>query len=172
MNKSMLFVSRYCPHSKQFLDIFETHEISKTFEIYFIEDNIDNLPSFVKSVPTLHIPILEKPLVGSDSFAWLKKITKDISIDVKETPIQKVENIVEENKGIKDFDNTMSGGYSDDFSFIHNENPQKHSFEFLDVQEKLKPQISNIKNNTDDDLSKRLEQLQQERSNNSDITTI
>lgn len=173
MNKSILYVSKYSEPSMKFLNEFQKVPMSKSFEIYYVENILDNLHEDVDCVPYLHIPVLDQPLKGSSAFKWLKQISKGISINNEKmnyTPqIEKkqIQNQSENNNDIKDFDSTMSSGFSDDFSFISGDSPQKHSFEFLQNTESDTMNISNNtsqKNSKEDLLTKRMQELQKERS--------
>ena len=68
----------------------------------------------------------------------------------------------QKNNSIEDFDSTMDSGFSDDFSFISDDTPQKHSFEFLQNAEKSNNGLQ--KNIKEDLLTKRMQELQKERS--------
>jgi len=167
MNKSILYVSKYSEPSMKFLHKFQKAPISKTFEVIYVEDYINNLSDVVTGVPCVHIPILDKPFIGSDAFKWLSQLSKGVSINndkMNTTP--QIDNQPQEQGGIKDFDSTMGNGFSDDFSFIDDNNPQKHSFEFINddntIQVNTQPkQQTNIK---EDILTKRMEEMQKERN--------
>lgn len=164
MNKSILYVSKYCPHSMKFLSKFKEVPISNSFEIVFVESVLDNLDSDVDCVPYVYIPVLNEPLKGSDAFKWLNQITKGISINNEQ--MNKTEtkiNSEQKKNGINDFDSTMSSGFSDDFSFISTDNPQKHSFEFLN-DDLMKGESTRLDDSIPkDDLTKRMEQMRRER---------
>lgn len=168
MNKSILYVSKYSEPSMTFLNNFQKTPISKTFEVVFVEDVIETLHPSIKGVPCLHIPILDEPLIGSSAFKWLQQLSKGISINNEKmnyTPQIEQTQKPSQGNGINDFDGTMSNGFSDDFSFIDNKNPQKHSFEFINNESSI--QVNDTKKSTnmkEDILTKRMEEMQRERN--------
>jgi hypothetical protein len=166
MNKSILYVSKYSEPSMKFLNKFQQVPISKTFDVVYVEDNIHNLDEMVTGVPCIHIPILDKPFIGGEAFKWLSQLSKGVSINNEKMNYTPQVEKQEQQGDIKDFDSTMGNGFSDDFSFIDDNNPQKHSFEFINDNNSIQvdnniPKKTNIK---EDILAKRMEEMEKERS--------
>ena len=67
-----LFYSERCPHSKKFIEeISKLPMVAKKISMVEIEKNVDRLPPFLQSVPTLQYD--KEIIVGDDLMVWLKK---------------------------------------------------------------------------------------------------
>ena len=117
MSSPILFYSNKCKHSKKVIDIITQNNI--TINKICIDDNNAKLPSFLKVVPTIVDKSLSKPLEGNNVFEWLNQFNKTQT--KSEVP----------NESIQPFFSNEMSGYSDNYSYIGNENPMEHSFQFL-----------------------------------------
>ena len=127
-NKNILFFSNYCQHCKEVLEKINNYNLKEQINLNCVDNNRKNLPAFLKSVPTMVIPLENKLVVGDDVFSWInneisKKTTKN------ESPLNN-------NEEISPWTNEMNSSFSDSFSFLDSDNttegkPLAHSFSFL-----------------------------------------
>ena len=117
MSSSIIFYSNKCKHSKKAINIIAENNI--TINKICIDDNNAKLPTFLKVVPTIVDKNIPKPLEGNSVFEWLNQFNKT----------QKSSQVP--NETIQPFFSNEMSGYSDNYSYIGNENPMEHSFQFL-----------------------------------------
>jgi hypothetical protein len=107
-------------------------------------DNNPNIPKEITAVPCIIVPKIPKPLSGTEAFRWLRGMNQ-IFLQEKEKAASnqpapeapKIDgqtgdptNLNYAMGNVSAYSGTM-GGFSDNFSFIGNENPMEHSFVFL-----------------------------------------
>ena len=68
---SILYYSRHCENCRDFIYKLKNEGMDILFDEFFCTDNRRQLPPFLHSVPTIIVPDSDKPLVGDDAFAWL-----------------------------------------------------------------------------------------------------
>ena len=73
MNKYILFFSEKCKFSQQFLNLIEPTPFNDLFVKISIHDPTITLPTKLKTVPTIIVPNINKPLEGDDVFAWIQQ---------------------------------------------------------------------------------------------------
>jgi hypothetical protein len=117
--KHILYYSNYCINCKEFMNILCKNPIYSDF----VKINVSNtrFPSFVKSVPTIIVPKISRPLVGEEVFKWLE--------DMSVTKIQnEKERIVPYSPG------EMGCGFGDNYSYFdlkEEEQPMEHNFVYI-----------------------------------------
>ena len=120
MSTFILFYSNKCKHSQKAIQIINKYNID--IQKICIDDNKVKLPSFLKVVPTIIDKNNPQPLEGNNVFGWLEQHSKEVVKEVKKT---------ESTDGIEPFFSNEMSGYSDHYSYIGNENPMEHSFQFI-----------------------------------------
>ena len=120
MSTFILFYSNKCKHSQKAIQIINKYNID--IQKICIDDNKVKLPSFLKVVPTIIDKNNPQPLEGNNVFGWLEHHSKEVVKEVKKT---------ESTDGIEPFFSNEMSGYSDHYSYIGNENPMEHSFQFI-----------------------------------------
>jgi len=101
--KYILYYSNYCINCKEFMNILCKNPIYSEF----VKINVSNtsFPSFVKSVPTIVVPKIGRPLIGEEVFKWLE--------DLSATKIQsEKESIIPYSPG------EMGCGFGDNYSYF------------------------------------------------------
>ena len=101
--KYTLYYSNYCINCKEFMNILCKNPIYPEF----VKINVSNsrYPSFVKSVPTIVVPKIARPLVGEEVFKWLETLSS--------TGIQN------EKDGIVPYSpSEMGSGFGDNYSYF------------------------------------------------------
>lgn len=161
MTNSILFYSNKCKHSKKALQIINDNNIN--IKLVSIDDKNVKLPSFLKVVPTIIQQGLEQPLEGDFVFKWLDRFKSESSKQL-EIPKQ-----AKDNSSIQPFFSNEMSGYSDGYSYLNNETPMNHSFEFLNGSNIPANKIgtsnctSDKTSNKEDEFNKQYEQLMEQR---------
>ena len=198
--RNILYYSKKCKHSIDILNTLSRNaNILNKFDLIDISNT--KPPDYIKAVPSLLIP---KPngeadmLVGKSVFNWLNNILRSMNnqqqnnqqmnnqqmnnqqmnnqqMNNQQMNNQQMNNQQMNNHGnISDFDPCTMNGFSDNFSFIGNENngqPIDHNFSFLNSNNnKLinEQQFSNSNNSNSgskvkSDMEKAYERLMQSR---------
>ncbi len=116
----ILYYSNYCINCKEFITILCKTPIYSKFTKINVSGNV-SYPSFVKSVPTIVVPNVQRPLVGEEVFKWLEE--------------QSVERVKNHNQGIIPYSpGEMGSGLSDSYSYLDatdTEQPMEHTFSFI-----------------------------------------
>lgn len=143
MEQYILFYSNNCLHCKEFANYLYKSPLYENFKKVCVDNN-PSIPSKISSVPTIIVPRMPKPLIGKEAFHWLRGMNMQV---IKEKESQNQNNNTGQEKkadgqvsdptnlsysmgDVSAYSNTM-GGYSDNFSFLGDNNPQEHSFSFL-----------------------------------------
>lgn len=71
-----LFYSERCPHSKQIIETLKGLNKSGLYKFILVESLPRNqIPSFLKKVPTLYVPDTKDVLIGQDIYGFIAKPT-------------------------------------------------------------------------------------------------
>lgn len=71
-----LFYSERCPHSKQIIETLKALNKSGLYKFVLVESLARNqVPEFLKKVPTLYVPDSKEVIVGKDIFGYISKPT-------------------------------------------------------------------------------------------------
>lgn len=171
MPESIIFYSMKCKYSMKALDIIKKNNININLECI---DNNKNLPTFLKVVPTIINKNCDKPLEGNFVFTWLNNFVDKSSTNLNSNNNSNTNtNSMESKDSIQPFFSNEMSGYSDGYSYISNENPMNHSFQFLNnnnvgVEQNNtnnidRPMSSN--NEMNDDFNKKLQHYKEQRDN-------
>lgn len=116
----ILYYSNYCINCKEFMTILCKTPVYSNFTKVNVSSNM-SYPSFVKSVPTIIVPKIQRPLVGEEVFKWLED--------------QSVERVKNEKQGIIPYSpGEMGSGLADSYSYLDakdTEQPMEHTFSFI-----------------------------------------
>jgi hypothetical protein len=76
MSQPYLFYSERCPHSKQIIETLKALNKSGLYKFVLVESLSRNqIPAFLKKVPTLYNPESKEVIVGKDIFGYIAKPT-------------------------------------------------------------------------------------------------
>jgi hypothetical protein len=76
MSQPYLFYSERCPHSKQIIETLKALNKSGLYKFVLVESLPRNqVPPFLKKVPTLYVPDSKEVIVGKDIFGYISKPT-------------------------------------------------------------------------------------------------
>jgi hypothetical protein len=71
-----LFYSERCPHSKQIIETLKGLNKAGLYKFVLVESLArDQIPAFLKKVPTLYVPTTKEVLIGKDIFGFIAKPT-------------------------------------------------------------------------------------------------
>ncbi len=165
--ENTIFYSKYCRHCLDFIRKLKSENLLDLFTRRICIDGENNLPQFLKEVPTIIVDDYDEPLSGDNAFKW---------IEFKNT--KKDEKIIEES-GIKSFDN-QGGLFDDNFGVLddgdnstaylglgESSNLKKDGNSSVMYQESLlPPDMKSAANNTggSGDIGKRLERMENMRA--------
>ena len=136
----VIFYSEQCKYSKELIELIHTTAFRNTF----VKINVDynrNLPKSIKTVPTIIVPTHKEPLSGNSAFMWVSTMSRTQGESGRQQQQQQQQGQGQSqgqqtNNGDDDispfFASEMSSKFSDNFSFIENNNPLMHQFSFLD----------------------------------------
>ena len=119
-NQYILYYSNYCINCKEFINILCKNSIYSNFKKINVSVN-RNYPSIIKSVPTIIVPNIERPLIGEEVFQWLEHFSS------KRTKTMQ-EEIIPYSPG------EMGSGLTDSYSYLDSkdtEQPMEHTFSFI-----------------------------------------
>lgn len=160
-NKPILFYSPNCSHS---IDLWKklkkSNMLEKILKVNVTKTN--SIPNNVTRTPTLLVDG-RKPLVGQAIEFYLRSPQAQVSTQPNQSSQV---NRMEDNSSIRDYmPGEMGSAWSDNYSFIDNNNPIDHSFQWLNKNSTIecsKPMAANKKANI---IDSRLETLKREREN-------
>lgn len=163
MSKSVLFYSNKCKHSRKALELIQKNKIN--INLVSIDNPNINLPNFLKVVPTIIEEGQNSPLEGNFVFKWLDRYIKQNQ--TKENIVKKTPDMPN-NDSIQPFFSNEMSGYSDAYSYLNNETPMNHSYEFLNGGQTqnvkdFSNSVNNNSNDKDDEFNKQYEQLMEQR---------
>lgn len=76
MSQPYLFYSERCPHSKQIIETLKALNKAGLYKFVLVESLARNqIPAFLKKVPTLYVPDSKEVIVGKDIFGYIAKPT-------------------------------------------------------------------------------------------------
>jgi len=76
MSQPYLFYSERCPHSKQIIETLKGLNKAGLYKFVLVEQLARNqIPAFLKKVPTLYVPDTKEVVVGQDIFGYISKPT-------------------------------------------------------------------------------------------------
>jgi glutaredoxin-related protein len=80
MSQPYLFYSERCPHSKQIIETLKGLNKTGLYKFVLVESLARNqIPEFLKKVPTLYIPDTKDVLIGQQIFGYISKPTSSRS---------------------------------------------------------------------------------------------
>jgi hypothetical protein len=178
MSQPYLFYSERCPHSKQIIETLKGLNKSGLYKFVLVESLARNqIPAFLKKVPTLYVPDSKEVLVGKDIFGYISKPTNSR----KELPTKGADGVPTGAAPVGDVSawgfegaGRLSESYSmwDTPTSFASDGNSLYTFigggvKTAELAREPTSSENTIKSKTgsNDDISKRLEALQSERKN-------
>lgn len=116
----ILYYSNFCINCKEFITLLCKTPVYSSFTNINVSSNV-GFPSFVKSVPTIIVPKIQRPLVGEEVFKWLED--------------QSTERIKNGQGEISPYSpEEMESGLGDSYSYLDSKDtdqPMEHTFSFI-----------------------------------------
>ena len=171
-NVNKLFYSQHCPTCRRLLMILKNQNLLCYFQLQCIDHIIDKLPPDMV-VPMMVLISHNRPLVGEETFEWVKSIKFMRSqqvMDINKKIIQ--QNNTNPNRGPIGYDREIMTGISDTFAFTKTDDPLPHSYFGINEEQKhaifTAPDVNeSISNREQSKLIKDLETRRREQ----DLTT-
>ena len=141
MSKPVLFYSPSCSHC---INLWKNlKELNILDKIIKINSNKTKVPNYIKSVPTLIVEGRD-PIKGESILMYFKSAEPPkVSLNNSSNNSLNVSN-----EGVEDYmAGEMGGSWSDNYSFIENTNPIKHSYSFIDSVDRPITTTNSIDNN-------------------------
>ena len=164
--RPILFYSPSCNHCINLWNELKQKNILDSITKINV-NNTNNIPNNIKSVPSLLVQN-RPPIEGNGISLYFNNNTASRPSD--NTPSDNSDNnsTLKTKEGIEDYmPSEMSARWSDQYSYIDNNNPIEHSYTFLDNSNNtvVEPtnQLNN-KNNKQDEMESRLENLKKMRT--------
>jgi hypothetical protein len=147
METYILFYSNYCANCKEFIQSLYKSPFFEKFKKVCVDNNT-NIPNEITSIPSIIVPRMAKVLTGTEAFHWLrgmnqiylqeqeKQVNQDASSKAKTGAVPPEGNTGDPTNlnyamgAVTAYSGTMDG-FSDSFSFLGNDSPMEHQFEFL-----------------------------------------
>ena len=176
MSQPYLFYSERCPHSKQIIETLKGLNKSGLYKFVLVESLArEQIPTFLKKVPTLFVPDSKEVVVGKDIFGYISKPTNSR----KELPTKGADGVPTGAAPVGDISAwgfEGSGRLSESFSMWDSPNAFASDgnslYTFIGDMSRT-PELARdpvksentVKSKTggNDDVSKRLEELQNQR---------
>ena len=124
----VLFYSNRCNHCKNFITQLNKTSIKSEFDFFSIDNNYQNIPPQIKSVPTILFKENNNLMVGKSVFNWLNEQSKP-----------KTQNQQSQDGPLAWHGAEMGCSYSDNYSFLDSDTSAEgtggasiaHNFAFL-----------------------------------------
>ena len=184
-SRIILYYSKQCKHSRNILNtLSQNSQILNKFDL--VDIAVHKPPNYIKAVPSVLIPKANNEadmLVGKAVFEWIKNVLSSQSQQNQQPHPSQMQNQGQSQEqhrqqpmqqgGISDFDPCTMNGFSDNFSFLGNDNksaPMDHNFAFLSGNNDKLINPNQFQNSDSKDVDKaksemeqRLQQLQSAR---------
>ncbi len=113
---NIVFYSKKCVTCYKLIQELHEHNFMKYFKLLCVDGKCDALPPQIKSVPTMIISNINKPLGPEESFQWIKTMKS-----LRDKMSQK-------NTNIEGFMDLEFNKFSDSFALLNSDDPLSQSF--------------------------------------------
>ena len=126
---NILFYSRKCPTCAHLRNILANENLLCFFREICVDDNINNLPKDLHTVPTLIVKNMPKQLEVEECFKWVQTVKFMKHQNEQNFLKNNTKRMAEYNRNgpIGWVDQEM-GGFSDMFAYTNIDKPQAHSY--------------------------------------------
>lgn len=116
-NQPILFVSSRCSHSKQILDTLKAMNKESLCRMFLIDGKTrQQLPDFLKSVPTLYVPETKDVYIGKDIYSYIAKPVAARREIPTTTPAQQAAQAPAASKDYQPWSFAGAGGLTEGYS--------------------------------------------------------
>lgn len=137
---NILFYSLKCEACINLLTLMRNENLLCYFKLISVDNQYEKMLSMgIKSVPTMIVSTINKPLVCQETFKWveqIKYIKQNQVMDINKKIIQQnmMNNVTK--KGPIGYDDEIMGGLSDKFAFTKVDEPLPHAYFGLGDEDK------------------------------------
>jgi glutaredoxin-related protein len=167
MSQPYLFYSERCPHSKQIIETLKALNKAGLYKFVLVESlPRDQIPSFLKKVPTLYNPESKEVVVGKDIFGYISKPTNSRKeLPSKESAVQPTGSIGDISAWGFEGSSRLSESYSSWDNPTSYANDGNSFYTFLGGPSVSQPSEVKEQAKIPADVSARLEAMENERKN-------
>jgi hypothetical protein len=113
------------------MQIMKNENILQQFNLYCVDDHLNNLPPHITTVPTLIVGELKQQFIAADAFKWVDSIrfmNQRHLIEMNKKHI--MTNMIKQQQmmGPHGYTQLEMNGFSDNFAFKDVDHAQAHSF--------------------------------------------
>lgn len=171
MSNPILFYSKKCPHCQEILKLLQN--IKLNIKLISIEE-LQKIPNFLKVVPTLLKDQNSQPITGTSVFEWFKSFERNSVSNAPQTnQVSQSQKSVssEPNGSIEPFFNNEMAGFSDNYSYLGNDSPINHSYQFLNssMSTNNNKNFNESQSNKEKSFNKEYERMMEARKNDMNI---
>jgi hypothetical protein len=128
---NIFFYSRSCVTCANLMNIMKNINILQNFNLYCVDDHLNNLPPHITTIPTLIVGELKQQFVAGDAFKWVESVkfmNQKHAMEMNKKNI--MANMIKQQQlmGPHGYANSEMGGFSDSFAFTDVDHAQAHSF--------------------------------------------
>jgi len=128
---NIFFYSRTCIDCANLMQLMKNSNILQNFNLYCVDDHIDELPPHITTVPTLIVGELKQQFVTSDAFKWVESVRFMNQRNMMEMNKKIImANMIKQQQmmGPHGYTQLEMNGFSDNFAFKDVDHAQAHSF--------------------------------------------
>ncbi len=128
---NIFFYSRNCVTCANLMQIMKNTNILQNFNLYCVDDHLNDLPPHITTVPTLIVGELKQQFVAADAFKWVDSVrfmNQRNMMEINKKII--MENMIKQQQmmGPHGYTQLEMNGFSDNFAFKDVDHAQAHSF--------------------------------------------
>lgn len=162
MSKPVLYYSPKCNHCINLWNDLKKKNLLASITKINIHQ-LSSIPNYIKEVPSLYIQ--NRPVISGQGITmYFNTAANSNSVPQQKQAVQNIDP----KSTIQDYmPGEMSSSWSDQYSFLDNDNPINHSYSFLSNTQNNTPNIqqTNVqKNDKRSELDLKYEQLKQQRN--------
>ena len=128
---NIIFYSRNCITCANLMQIMKNANILQNFNLYCVDDHLNDLPPHITTVPTLIVGELKQQFVAADAFIWVESIKFMNQRNMMEMNKKIImANMIAQQQlmGPHGYTKQEMNGFSDSFAFTDADHAQAHSF--------------------------------------------
>ncbi|AYV82174.1 MAG: hypothetical protein Homavirus13_3 [Homavirus sp.] len=130
---NILFYSKKCPTCINVLNLLQNEKLLGYFKLFCVDERLNNLPPYIKVVPTMVVSDINKPLVMQEIFEYIQRIKfmrQKNMMDMNKRIIQ--QNLINTSQNTQSgpigFKESEMSSISDTFAYTQIDMPMAQSF--------------------------------------------
>lgn len=118
-NQNIIFYSKSCKTCANLFETLNNERLLKYFKLICVDDCLTEISKQIRTVPTMLVYNVNKPLEGSDTFKWIEQL--------KFMKQQKLSQLKKDNDPVG-WSNDEMNRLSDNFAYTENKSPEQKYF--------------------------------------------